>query len=389
MDGGEVVRTNCVQLPGCKTLSSEVESAVSVSVEQAAQDEAQVNRALEASIHIGLAFLLVAACLMILLPFIPLIAWGIIIAVAVYPSFRKLQGLLGGREGLAALLLTLVFLAVLIIPAVLLAQSMIGGGQTLAAHLQDGTLTIPPPPDSVATWPIIGPPLKNIWDMASTNLTEVVKRFAPQITAVAPKLLSAITGIGGTVLQFILSILVSGLLLANAQAGYEVTRSLANRLFGEKGPEFQELVGSTIRSVTTGILGVALIQSVFASVGFLVVGLPAAGVWAVIFLIAAVLQVGVLVLIPAVIYVFAVATTTKAVIFLIWCILVALMDNVLKPILLGRGVAVPIAVVFLGAIGGFVAMGIIGLFVGAIVLSVGYKLFLAWLNGTANKPSVA
>ena len=174
-----------------------------MSVEQAAYDEAQVNRALEASIHIGLAFLLVAACLMILLPFLPLIAWGIIIAVAVYPSFRKLQGLLGGRGGLAALLFTLVFLAVLIIPAVLLARSMIDGGQTLAAHLKDGTLTIPPPPDSVATWPIIGTPLKNVWDMASTNLTEVVKRFAPQITAVIPKLLSASAGIGGTVLQFI------------------------------------------------------------------------------------------------------------------------------------------------------------------------------------------
>jgi predicted PurR-regulated permease PerM len=368
-------------------LFSEEDSAVSV--EQAAYDEAQVNRALEASIHIGLAFLLVAACLMILLPFVPLIAWGIIIAVAVYPSFRKLQGLLGGRGGLAALLYTLIFLAVLIIPAVLLAQSMIDGVQTLVAHLKDETLTIPPPPSGVETWPIIGRPLKNIWDMASTNVTGLVTKFAPQITAIIPKLLSASAGIGGAVLQFILSILVSGLLLANAQAAYEVTRSLANRLFGDKGPEFQELVGSTIRSVTTGILGVALIQSVFASVGFLVVGLPAAGVWAVIFLIAAVLQVGVLILIPAVIYVFAFATTTKAVIFLIWCIIVALMDNVLKPILLGRGVAVPIAVVFLGAIGGFVAMGIIGLFVGAIVLSVGYKLFLAWLNGTANKPSVA
>ena len=113
------------------------------------------------------------------------------------------------------------------------------------------------------------------------------------------------------------------------------------------------------------------------------------GLWAVIFLIAAVLQVGVVALVPAVIYVFATASATKAVIFLIWCIIVALMDNVLKPILLGRGVAVPIAVVFLGAIGGFVALGIIGLFVGAIVLSVGYKLFLAWLNRTANKPSVA
>ena len=105
--------------------------------------------------------------------------------------------------------------------------------------------------------------------------------------------------------------------------------------------------------------------------------------WSAIFLFAAVLQAGGLVLIPAVIYEFAIASTTKAVIFLIWCIFVGAMDNVLKPFLLGRGVAVPIAVVFLGAIGGFMAMGIIGLFVGAIVLSVGYKLFLAWLNGAA------
>jgi predicted PurR-regulated permease PerM len=190
--------------------------------------------------------------------------------------------------------------------------------------------------------------------------------------------------LGATVLQLILSIVVSGLLLANSQAAYELTRSLAYRLFGEKGPEFQELVSSTIRGVTFGIVGVAVVQSVFAAVGFLVVGLPAVGLWAVIFLIGAVLQVGGLVVIPAVIYVFATATTTKAVIFLIWCIIVVLMDNILKPILLGRGVPVPIAVVFLGAIGGFVAMGIIGLFVGAIVLSVAYKLFLAWLGRTTN-----
>jgi predicted PurR-regulated permease PerM len=139
-------------------------------------------------------------------------------------------------------------------------------------------------------------------------------------------------------------------------------------------------MGATIRSVTTGILGVAFIQSVLAGFGFLVVGLPGAGLWAVVFLIAAVLQVGMLVLIPAVVYVFAVSSLTKAVIFLIWCAIVGLSDNVLKPILLGRGVAVPIVVIFLGAIGGFITLGIIGLFVGAIVLSVGYKLFLAWIN---------
>jgi predicted PurR-regulated permease PerM len=131
-----------------------------------------------------------------------------------------------------------------------------------------------------------------------------------------------------------------------------------------------------------GILGVALIQSVLAALGFLVAGLPGAGLWAVVFLVAALLQVGTLVLIPAVIYVFATSSVLKAVIFMVWCLIVALVDNAVKPLLLGRGVAVPIAVVFLGAIGGFVAMGLIGLFVGAIVLSVGYKLFIAWLART-------
>ena len=142
----------------------------------------------------------------------------------------------------------------------------------------------------------------------------------------------------------------------------------------------QQLIGATIRSVTSGILGVALIQSVLASLGFFVAGLPGAGLWAVIFLIAAILQVSVLVLVPAVIYMFAISSATKAVIFLVWCLFVALVDNFLKPLLLGRGVAVPMAVVFLGAIGGFVLLGLIGLFIGAIVLSIGYKLFLAWLN---------
>ena len=160
-------------------------------------------------------------------------------------------------------------------------------------------------------------------------------------------------------------------------------------MFGEKGPEYQQLVGSTIRSVTFGILGVALIQSVFAAVGFLLVGIPGAGAWSVIFLMAALLQVGGIVLIPAVIYIFATASTMKAVIFLIWSIFVAVMDNILKPILLGRRAVVPILVVFLGAVGGFVALGLIGLFVGAVVLSVGYKLSLAWIEGGAKQPFLA
>jgi len=347
---------------------------------QSASNKEYVSRALETSINIGLAALLAASCLLFVKPFVPLIAWGIIIAVASYPVFLKLQRVLGGRGGWAAALYTLILLAILIIPVVLLAQSLVEGVQTLTAHLKDGTLGVPAPPDSVAGWPIIGARVYNLWKAASDNLSDVVLRFAPQIKSALPELLSAAAGLGLTVLEFLLAILVGGALLANAPAATKAARSMFVRIFGEKGPEYHQLVSSTIHSVTNGILGVALIQTVCAGLGFLVAGLPAAGLWAVIFLIAAVLQVGMLVLIPAVIYMFAIASTTKAIIFLVWCTIVGLMDNVLKPLLLGRGVAVPIAVVFLGAIGGFVAMGIIGLFVGAVVLSVGYKLFLVWVE---------
>ena len=345
-----------------------------------------VNRAVEVSTHIGLIFLLAAACFLMLRPFLPLITWGIIIAIAVYPGYQKLQLALRGRGVLSSVLITVLLLALLVIPVVLLAGTLVGGIQTLAAHFKDGTAIIPPPPASVETWPLIGVPLKNAWSLASTNVTAALRSFAPQIKAIVPGLLSASAGVSLTVLQFVLSIVVAGVLLANAKNAAGSAHSLANRIFGERGAEFERLASSTIRSVTTGILGVALIQSLLAALGFLVAGLPGAGLWAVVFLIAAVLQVGTLILIPAVIYMFATASVTKAVIFTVWCLIVALLDNVLKPLLLGRGVAVPIAVVFLGAIGGFVVMGIIGLFVGAIVLSVGYKLFIAWLDRAPANP---
>jgi len=340
-----------------------------------------IRRALEITIHVGLVVLLTTACLLILRPFLPLIAWGIIIAIAVYPAYRKLQKLLGGRGKLAAVLCTLIFLGVLIVPVVMLTETLIAGIHTLTSHLRDGSVSIPPPPASVATWPLIGGPLSHTWDMASTNLTGLLKSLTPQIRELVPRLLHTSAGIGMTVLQFVLAILVAGVLLANTSGGVTVTHMLANRLFGDRGPEFEELTGSTIRSVTNGIIGVAVIQAVLAGLGFLVAGLPGAGLWTLVFLFAAILQAGTLVLIPAIVYMFAIAGTTKAILFLVWCLVVILSEHVMKPLLLGRGVAVPIAVIFLGAIGGFLAVGIIGLFVGAIILSVGYKLFLVWLEG--------
>jgi len=349
-------------------------------VKSSAHHKASLKAILEAAIHIGLTVLLVVGCLLILWPFIPLLLWGIIISVASYPSFQKLERALGGRRRLSAAIATVLLLATLIVPVVLLAQDALEGVRPLVARLRDGSLTVPPPPAKVAGWPIIGSSLTQLWSMASTNLSELLTRFSPQIKVLLAALLSASKGITFAILQFLLSILVSGALLMHARGAAEVARSLANRLFGEQGPEFQQLMGATIRSVTIGILGVALIQSLLAAFGFFVGRLPGASVWSAVFVCAAVLQLGTLVLIPAAIYMFAIASTTKAVIFLVWCIIVGTIDNILKPLLLGRGVSVPTVVIFLGAIGGFVALGIIGMFVGPVVLSIGYKLFLSWLD---------
>jgi len=343
-------------------------------------DKDYLNRAVDVSIRIGLLILLAAFCFQILRPFFLPIVWGIIIAIAVHPAYLKIKSLCGEHGTIAAVLVTLLFLAAIILPTILLAGTLVDGIHTLAADIKDGTLSIPSPPARIEGWPVIGPPLADLWNLASTNLTAVMKRFAPQIKTIIPGVLSISAGIALTFLELVLSILIGGIVLANSQRAERTSRSLANRLFGNDGQEFHDLVASTIRRVTTGILGVAFLQSVFAAIGFLVVGLPGAGLWGVIFLVAAVLQFGAIVLIPAVIYIFAVATTTKAVLFLIWCVIVGLMDNVLKPILLGRGLDIPMAVVFLGSIGGFLFMGLIGLFIGAVVLSVGYKLLLAWLE---------
>jgi predicted PurR-regulated permease PerM len=354
-----------------------------MTLDQGVPTRASVNRAVEVSIHVGLLILLVTACLLILYPFIPLVTWGIIIAVAAHPGFQKLQRLLNGRAALAGVVFTLILLAVVIVPAIFLGQSVVEGAHAASVKFRSGASLIPPPPSNIEGWPMIGSPLKGLWTLASKDLTELIRKFGPQIKAALPGVLSASAGIGLTVLQLLLSIIVSGVLLASARASQEVVQTLFNRLFGENGPEFQQLVEKTIRSITFGILGVALIQSLFAAVGFFVAGVPAASLWSAIFLIGAILQVGGLVLIPAVVYVFATASTTTALIFLVWCVFVGVLDNVLKPMLLGRGVAVPMVVILLGAFGGMFAMGIIGLFIGAVVLSVGYKLFLAWLKEDA------
>lgn len=338
---------------------------------------------MEMVIRVGLVIGLVLWCYDIIKPFIGMIIWGVIIAVALNPVHERFYALLGDRRGLAVTLFTVAMLVLLIIPVVLLADTVVQGAVQLGTALRDGTIQIPEPPASVAGWPIIGERLDTFWRLASENLEEALAQVRPQIAALSRWLLSAAAGAGLGVLTFFAAIIIAGVLMGNAASGQRAAHALFTRLIGERGEEIVDLAESTVRSVATGILGVALIQSLLAGLGFLTVGIPGAGLLALICLFLAIIQVGpLLVLIGAVIYVFQTAATTTAVIFTIWCVFVGTIDNVLKPLLLGRGVKVPMLVIFLGAIGGFLSMGIIGLFVGSIVMVLGYTLLMLWMETT-------
>jgi predicted PurR-regulated permease PerM len=339
------------------------------------------KNALEATIRIGLVVLLGMWCFNIIRPFVVLIVWGIIIAVAVHPGHSLLQAMLGRRQGLAAALVTVAMLLIMVWPAVLLGSVLVDNVQMVVARLEGDSLTIPPPPPGVEAWPVVGNALAKFWSLASSNLDAALQQLEPQIQVIGRWLLVAATGTGLGILQFIAAVILAGVLLAYAGGAYRLAQSIGRRLAGERGEGFVDLADATVRSVARGVIGVALIQSLLAGLGLVVAGVPAAGLWTLLCLVLAIVQIGVLpIMLPAVIYVFSTTETLPAVLFLIWAVVVTVSDNVLKPLLLGRGVDVPTVVILVGAIGGLLLDGIIGLFVGAVVLALGYKLFLAWLE---------
>ena len=244
------------------------------------------------------------------------------------------------------------------------------------------TLSIPPPSDTVQTWPLVGEKLHNAWSLASNNLSAALSKYKDQLTDFAKWVLTAAAGAGAVLLQFIVSIVIAGMLLVYAKSGTDAVVKVSARLVGKQdGEKLAAMAGATIRSVAQGVLGVAVIQAVLAGIGLLVIGVPYAGVWTLLVLLLAIVQLPTIIILgPIIVYVFTITSTVPAVIFMIWSLLVGMSDSLLKPLLLGRGLDVPMLVILLGAIGGMILSGIIGLFVGAVVLAVGYKLFMVWLN---------
>lgn len=343
---------------------------------------------IEVAIRIGLVALLVYVCFQIAKPFLAAIIWGIIIAIASFPVYKWLQEKTALSNGKTAALLTLIMLAVLITPSIHLAEALFSNAQELSGSLKDGTISIPEPPEKVADWPIIGNKLNAIWSEASKDPKAAFGEYENQIKAVANWVLKAAASAGGSLLMFVFSIIIAGVFLARAEGGRGAAVLVMTKLIGERGEAMVQLSGQTVTSVVNGILGIAILQTLLAGIGFLAMGIPAAGVIALICLVLAVVQIDILIiLIPLSIYAFSFASPPAAIAFLIWNIAVGLMNNVLKPILLARGVEAPMAVIFVGAIGGMLAMGIIGLFVGAVILVLGYTLFVQWLHEHKSAPS--
>ena len=346
------------------------------------RDLAVSRTAAEVALRIGVLAVLVFWCFTIARPFLVAVVWGMILAVAAHSGHRRLAAWLGGRSGLAAVLLTTLALLVLIGPTMMLGLSLVHNLTDLAARIAGGDLDIPPPPAGLAGWPLVGAKASALWQLASVNLADALRQLQPQLRPVVSGLLSLAAGAGLGLLQFLLAAVIAGLLLARSAACHRFAEMLVTRLAGDRGPALTTLAGHTVRNVARGVIGTAIVQSSLAGLGFVVAGVPWAAVLTLGCFLLCVVQIGpAIILLGTVVYVFSKAGTAIGAVYLVWSVLVALLDNVLKPLLMGRGSDVPIAVIFVGVVGGLFAHGLIGLFVGPVVLVLGYELFRAWLAG--------
>ena len=345
-------------------------------------DRLFVRNMMESALRIGLVFLLLIMTYDIIKAFLIPLVWGGIIAIAAFPLTRWLEQRIGGKRGLASTLVTLFFILALVVPCFMVTDSLLGSVKAISANLQDGGLQVPAPPAKIAEIPLIGENLHETWAMANNNLEAALSKVQPQLKAMISKAVAAIdSGMVG-VLMFVVSLVIAGGFMTYADSTGAAAHTFFVRLGGPKpGGEWASLCVATVRSVLQGVVGVAVVQAILCAIGLVVMGIPAAAVWSAIILFLAIAQLPAIIIIgPIIAWAYANYDGTSATIFTVWMLLAGFSDAVLKPILMGRGLDIPMPVILIGAIGGMIAAGIIGLFAGAVILSIWYKLFGHWLE---------
>ncbi|CAM2900630.1 AI-2E family transporter [Vibrio rarus] len=338
------------------------------------------KHAIDAFIKIIIVGVLLFWCFQILRPFALLVIWGAIIATALFPVVKGIQSKTGLSQGKSSWLLSLCGVMLLVFPAYLVGDSLFSTAGDVYQQVQDGNLQLKAPSESIKSWPVIGDKLYATLLGFSLNLTKALLQYSDQLKDVLGTIASAVGSVGGSVVQFVISLLIAGVFMSNAQSCEKSFHQISVRLAGDYGAQFTQLSVATVRSVVQGVIGVAVIQSLMAGIGLYFAGIPFAGLWMLAVLVVAIIQLPpILALIPALFFAWTTDTTLVAGIFTVWCVLVSASDAILKPMLMGRGTDIPMLVILLGAIGGMAMSGIVGLFVGAVVLAVTHRLFIAWL----------
>jgi predicted PurR-regulated permease PerM len=335
----------------------------------------------EILMQLGLVFLILGFCFNLLAPFVTPILWAIIFAIILYPLFNGLQKKLKGKKSLAATLIVVSILGVVILPSISFFSMVTSGIMEVKTGIDEGTLVISKPGQTIKDWPVIGDKVYAFLDSASTNLEATLVEYKEQIKEISTKVVGNIVNSIVTILQIVLSVIIAGVFMASSSSQNFATNFIL-RIAGDKGDEFLNLTVSTVRQVVKGVIGVAVIQTMIQAVGLFLCGVPFPGILTLLCLILSIIQIGpIIVNIGVIAYLFSTGDSSTAAIFwTVYLILSGLSDNVLKPLLLGKGALVPMLVIFIGVIGGFMMSGFVGLFVGPIVFSIGYKLFEAWME---------
>lgn len=345
------------------------------------RDKNYLRTAIDLVLKVGILILLIYLCYKILSPFIPILEWGMIIAVILFPVFKKLSGWLGKRYKLSSILIMVVALVLLALPSIWLVNQIVYGISFLSEAIQNQEFNIPVPGESVADWPLIGPWVYDNWMNLSQNLQKTLVQYMPQISTWGERILSSLANTGAGILAFAASIIIAGFFLIYFEKSAESGKKFFRKIAGDRGDEFLDISVMTMRNVAAGVLGVAIIQTTLLGIGMILAKIPLAGLWILVVLIITIAQIPTLVFtIPLVIYMFISKDPLPAALWSVYMLVMGFLDNILKPVFMGKGSSVPMLVIFLGALGGFIAYGFIGLFLGAMLLSLAYKLYQTWVS---------
>jgi predicted PurR-regulated permease PerM len=335
--------------------------------------------AVDLAVRLLLLGVLIYLATLLLRPFVAVLIWSAILAVGFYPLYERLHRRLGGRAWLASGVLTTAFLLVTLGPTTVLISSLVVSLERLGERLHRGGLVLPPPPAALRDLPLLGD-VTSAWTLISANLEGFAARHGTELLSTGGWLLVRIEGMAGSLVAILLGVVVAGFLYAPGPRLQRAVRRFAQRISGNHGSTFVDLTAATIRNVARGVIGVAMIQTVLIGIAFIVAHVPAAGLLALATLVLCIVQVGALpVVLPVLVWAWLTRETTPALLLTLYLVPCALADNLLKPMLMGKGLEVPTAVILLGVIGGTLAFGLIGLFLGPVVLAVLYDLALFWL----------